>query len=114
MLTLKSVIAKAAEIPTIIFDEIDTGVSGEIASKMGKIMNTLSTDFQVLSITHLPQVAAMGTTHYKVYKHSDDKRSYTNIKVLNDEERLNEIASMISGEKLSVQAIENAKILLQN
>ncbi len=114
MLTLKSVIAKAAEIPTIIFDEIDTGVSGEIASKMGKIMNTLSTDFQVLSITHLPQVAAMGRTHYKVYKHSDDKRSYTNIKVLNAEERLNEIASMISGEKLSVQAIENAKILLQN
>jgi DNA repair protein RecN (Recombination protein N) len=114
MLTLKSVIAKAADIPTIIFDEIDTGVSGEIASKMGKIMNTLSTYFQVLSITHLPQVAAMGTTHYKVYKHSDDRRSYTNIKVLNDEERLNEIASMISGEKLSVQAIENAKILLQN
>ncbi len=114
MLTLKSVIAQAASVPTIIFDEIDTGVSGEIASKMGKIMNSLAGDFQVISITHLPQVAAMGKTHYKVYKNSDDNRSFTKIKVLSEEERLTEIASMISGEKLSVQAIENAKILLQN
>ncbi len=114
MLTLKSVIAQAASVPTIIFDEIDTGVSGEIASKMGKIMNSLAKDFQVLSITHLPQVAAMCKTHYKVFKQTDSNRSYTNIKVLTYEERITEIASMISGEKLSVQAIENAKILIQN
>jgi DNA repair protein RecN (Recombination protein N) len=114
MLTLKSVIAPAAGVSTIIFDEIDTGVSGEIASKMGKIMNLLSSIFQVISITHLPQVAAMGQTHYKVYKNTDEKRSYTNIKALSTEERLTEIASMISGEKLSSQAIENAKILLKN
>lgn len=114
MLTLKSVIAPAAGVSTIIFDEIDTGVSGEIASKMGKIMNLLSNGFQVISITHLPQVAAMGKTHYRVYKNSDDKRSYTRIKALSSEERITEIASMISGEKLSTQAIENAKILLNN
>jgi len=114
MLTLKSVIAEAAAIPTIIFDEIDTGVSGEIASKMGRIMNSLSSGFQIISITHLPQVASMGKHHYKVYKYSDEKRSYTKIKVLNIDERITEIASMISGEELSVQAIENAKILLKN
>ncbi len=114
MLTLKSVIAEAAAIPTIIFDEIDTGVSGEIASKMAKIMKNLADGFQVISITHLPQIAAMGTNHYKVYKHTDKNRSYTNINLLSKDERLNEIASMISGEELSVQAIENAKILLKN
>lgn len=114
MLTLKSVIAEAAAIPTIIFDEIDTGVSGEIASKMGRIMNSLSSGFQIISITHLPQVASMGKNHYKVYKYSDEKRSYTKIKVLTVDERITEIASMISGEELSVQAIENAKILLKN
>ncbi|MDD3686146.1 MAG: DNA repair protein RecN [Bacteroidales bacterium] len=114
MLALKSLVAGAAAIPTIIFDEIDTGVSGEIASKMGKIMSRLSANFQVISITHLPQVAATGQKHYKVYKYTDDKRSYTKIKQLDSEERVNEIASMISGEKLSIQAIENARILLEN
>jgi DNA repair protein RecN (Recombination protein N) len=114
MLALKSLVAGAAAVPTIIFDEIDTGVSGEIASKMGKIMSRLSANFQVISITHLPQVAATGERHYKVFKYTDDKRSYTKIKQLDDEERVNEIASMISGEKLSIQAIENARILLQN
>lgn len=113
MLALKSVVAEASSIPTIIFDEIDTGVSGEIASKMSKIMNNLAEGFQVISITHLPQIAAMGSYHYKVYKHSDNKRSYTNIKLLSKDERLTEIASMISGEILSIQAIENAKILLK-
>jgi DNA repair protein RecN (Recombination protein N) len=114
MLALKSLVAGAAAIPTIIFDEIDTGVSGEIASKMGRIMSRLSANFQVISITHLPQVAATGQKHYKVYKYTDDKRSYTKIKQLDSEERINEIASMISGEKLSIQAIENARILLEN
>ncbi|MDD3740310.1 MAG: DNA repair protein RecN [Bacteroidales bacterium] len=113
MLAMKSVVAEAAEIPTIIFDEIDTGVSGEIASKMSKIMKNLAEGFQVISITHLPQIAAMGKYHYKVYKHTDKTRSYTNIKLLTKDDRLNEIASMISGEELSIQAIENAKILLK-
>jgi len=77
-------------------------------------MNSLSSGFQIISITHLPQVASMGKNHYKVYKYSDEKRSYTKIKVLSVDERITEIASMISGEELSVQAIENAKILLKN
>lgn len=114
MLALKSIVAEAAAVPTIIFDEIDTGVSGEIASKMGKIMNRLGGQFQVISVTHLAQVAAIGNHHYKVFKFTDDSRSYTKIKELNAEERITEIASMISGEKLSVQAIENARILLEN
>ncbi|MDR2009414.1 MAG: DNA repair protein RecN [Bacteroidales bacterium] len=114
MLAIKSVIADASNIPTIIFDEIDTGVSGEIASKMGKIMKKLSEKFQVISITHLPQVAAFGNTHYKVYKDSSQNRSITNIKVLSGDEKITEIASMISGESLSPQAIENAKILIKN
>jgi len=113
MLALKSIVAEAANVPTIIFDEIDTGVSGEIATKMGKIMQNLAEVFQIISITHLPQIAALGQNHYKVYKNTDNDRSYTNIKLLNKNERLNEIASMISGEELSLQAIENAKILLK-
>ncbi len=114
MLALKSQTAFAASIPTIIFDEIDTGVSGEIANKMGKIMKTLGKDFQVIAITHLAQVAALGSTHYKIFKYSDEKRTYTNVKLLKSDDRVAEIASMISGEKLTVQAIDNAKILLGN
>ncbi|OQC44640.1 MAG: DNA repair protein RecN [Bacteroidetes bacterium ADurb.Bin028] len=114
MLALKSQTAHAAAVPTIIFDEIDTGVSGEIANRMGKIMLDLGNSFQVIGITHLPQVAALGTTHYKIYKQSDDKRTYTKVKMLNHEERITEIASIMSGEKLTSQAIDNARILLEN
>jgi len=114
MLALKSLLAKSAKIPTIIFDEIDTGVSGEIASKMGRIMTQISSSFQVVSITHLPQVAAFGKHHYKVFKTTDKIKSQTNIRLLNSNERITEIASMISGEEMTVQAIENARILLQN
>ncbi|MCK9255713.1 MAG: DNA repair protein RecN [Bacteroidales bacterium] len=114
MLALKSQIAHAASVPTIIFDEIDTGVSGEIANKMGKIMKDLGESFQVVGITHLAQVAALGTNHYKIYKHSDEKRTYTKVKILNREERITEIAGIISGEKLTSQAIDNARILLEN
>lgn len=114
MLALKSLLAESANIPTIIFDEIDTGVSGEIASKMGRIMTKISSAFQVVSITHLPQVAAFGKQHYKVFKTTDKVKSKTNIKLLNSDERITEIASMISGEEMTVQAIENARILLQN
>ncbi len=112
MLALKSLMANSMNIPTILFDEIDTGVSGEIAAKMGKIMQRIAQNVQVLAITHLPQVAAMGDEHFKVYKQTDDKRTISSIMKLNNEERITEIASMMSGEKLTQEALENAKVLL--
>ena len=114
MLTLKSLLVKASGISTIIFDEIDTGVSGEIASKMGKIMQKIANNTQVISISHLAQVAALGQSHYKVYKVIENDKTKTRIIKLNKQERIIEIASMISGEKMTTQAIENAKILLEN
>lgn len=112
MLALKSLIAKSLHTPTILFDEIDTGVSGEIAAKMGKIMCKISESVQVLSITHLPQVAALGNEHFKVYKQTDDYKTISSIKKLSHEERITEIAAMMSGEKLTQQALDNAKVLL--
>ncbi len=114
MLALKTILAKVTKTPTIIFDEIDTGVSGEIAAKMGNIMKKIANDFQVISITHLPQVAVKGENHFKVYKILSETKSETNIKLLSHDERILEIAAMISGEEMSQQAIENAKILLAN
>ncbi len=112
MLSIKSLLSKSSGLPTIIFDEIDTGVSGEIADKMGGIMLEMSSNMQVFNITHLPQVAAKGNTHYLVYKNEESATTATKIKKLNKEERLNEIAKMLSGENLSPQALENAKVLL--
>lgn len=112
MLSIKSLISKSAALPSIIFDEIDTGVSGEIAYKMGSIMLHMSEFMQVISITHLPQVAAKGNTHYKVYKEEGISHTSTRIIKLNDDERLLEIAKMLSGENLSQQALDNAKVLL--
>lgn len=112
MLALKSLMAGSMNIPTILFDEIDTGVSGEIAARMGKIMQRIAENVQVLSITHLPQVAAMGSEHFKVYKHTDDQRTISSIKKLTADERITEIASMMSGEKLTPEALENARVLL--
>jgi DNA repair protein RecN (Recombination protein N) len=114
MLTLKSLLVNASGISSIIFDEIDTGVSGEIANKMGKIMKKISSKSQVISITHLPQVAALGDYHFKVYKETLNEKTISNIRLLNKSQRINEIASMISGEKTTTEAIENAKILLSN
>ena len=113
MLALKSLMANSMNIPTILFDEIDTGVSGEIAARMGKIMQRIAKSVQVLAITHLPQVAAMGDEHFKVYKSTDDKRTVSSIMKLADNERITEIASMMSGEKLTQEALENAKVLLE-
>jgi DNA repair protein RecN (Recombination protein N) len=110
MLSLKSLIASSKTLPTIIFDEIDTGVSGEIADKMAEIMRQMSTEIQVLCITHLPQIAAKGQNHFKVYK----DQSATNIKKLTSSERVTEIAQMLSGSNLSEAAILNAKTLLSN
>jgi len=112
MLSIKSLLSRSASLPTIVFDEIDTGVSGEIADKMGSIMLNMSGFMQVVNITHLPQVAAKGNSHYLVYKEDLKEKTSTMIKKLNDEERLYEIAKMLSGENLSKQALENAKVLL--
>ncbi|MFN8258714.1 MAG: DNA repair protein RecN [Bacteroidales bacterium] len=114
MLSIKSLLSKSAALPCIIFDEIDSGVSGEIAYKMGSIMLQMSEFMQVISITHLPQVAAKGNTHYLVYKQEASNHTATLIKKLNPEERLFEIAKMLSGENLSKEALENARVLLNN
>ena len=112
MLGIKSLIAGAMALPTIIFDEIDTGVSGEIADKMGDIMQKLGVQMQVITITHLPQIAAKGSSHYYVYKFDDKNTTETNIRKLNQEERVKEIAQMLSGSELTDAAIEHAKNLI--
>lgn len=108
MLSVKSILASHIKLPTIIFDEIDTGVSGEISNKMADIMHQMSNYMQVLSITHLPQVAAKGQHHYKVYKED----TLTQLKLLNTNERINEIAEIIGGKQLSSSALAHAKELL--
>lgn len=112
MLCLKSMIAGATALPTIIFDEVDTGVSGEIADKMGEVMREFGKNMQVLAITHLPQIAAKGKAHYKVYKSDDEHTTTTNLVRLSDEERLTEIARMLSGSTVTEAAIQNAKVML--
>ena len=113
MLSLKALIAGAVKLPTIIFDEIDTGVSGSIAEKMARIMKDMGQcDRQVISITHLPQIAAMGSHHYKVYKEDRTDSTVTHIVTLSEHERVEEIAHMLSGEKLTQAALDNAKALL--
>ena len=113
MLSLKAMIAGAVKLPTIIFDEIDTGVSGSIAEKMALIMQDMGKqDRQVISITHLPQIAARGCTHYKVYKKDTETGTNSYIRRLTDEERISEIANMLSGTTLTEAAINNARVLL--
>ena len=112
MLSLKSLLVKSSGLPTIIFDEIDTGVSGEIADKMGTIIHEMANGMQVINITHLPQIAAKGKTHFLVYKDNLSAQSATRIKLLNPDERVIEIAKMLSGEKLTDAALSNAKELL--
>ena len=115
MLSLKAMIAGAVKLPTIIFDEIDTGVSGSIAEKMALIMHEMGqADRQVISITHLPQIAARGAVHYKVYKEDTEIGTNSHILQLNKEERINEIANMLSGATLTEAALNNAKALLNN
>ncbi|MEG1617437.1 MAG: DNA repair protein RecN [Bacteroidales bacterium] len=113
MLVIKSLIASATALPTIIFDEIDTGVSGEIADKMGDIMKEMSDYMQVLTISHLPQVAGKGDTHFKVYKKDTEQATTSHIIRLDEQERIEEIARMLSGTELTAQAIDNAKVLLK-
>jgi DNA repair protein RecN (Recombination protein N) len=113
MLCIKSLLAKKEKLPTIIFDEIDTGVSGEVALKMGAIMRSLSENIQVISITHLPQIAGLGAHHYYVYKDHSAAETATKIKELDPNERIVEIAKMLSGDNPSAGALENAKELLK-
>jgi len=113
MLSVKAMIAGATQLPTIIFDEIDTGVSGEIADKMAEIMKEMGMCMQVISITHLPQIAAKGKVHYKVYKQDNETSTSSNIRRLKEEERVKEIAHMLSGATLTEAAMNNAKELLK-
>ncbi len=112
MLSVKKVLSENTQLPTIIFDEIDTGVSGEVSNKIAAIMQEMSKHMQVISITHLPQIAAKGNNHYKVYKEEINNITTTNLKQLTTDERIVEIAEMLSGKDISETAITHAKELL--
>ncbi len=112
MLTIKWLVSSSLSMPTIIFDEIDTGVSGEVAHKVGQIMQDMAKKCQVFSITHLPQVAGKGDHHYKVFKEDTDTATHTRLKKLSRDDRLTEIATMLSGDRLTDAAMENARHLL--
>lgn len=112
MLGIKSLVASARTLPTIIFDEIDTGVSGDIADRMGEVMKELSTHLQVITITHLPQVAGKGNQHFKVYKQDEADSTITHITPLTADERINEIARMLSGSNITPEALANARTLI--
>ncbi|QXV65530.1 DNA repair protein RecN [Mucilaginibacter sp. 21P] len=112
MLSIKSIIAEYTALPTIIFDEIDTGVSGEVANKVGLVMERLSQNLQVITITHLPQIAGKGSSHYFVYKDNSSDVTQTRLKKLSNEERITEIAKMLSGDNPGESALQNARELL--
>ena len=112
MLAIKAVLANYSKLPTIIFDEIDTGVSGEIAIKMGEIMKEMSTTMQVFAITHLPQIAAKGNSHYKVAKRNQGETTISELNLLTSEERIQHIAEMLSGKDITDSALQHAKALL--
>lgn len=114
MLSLKSLMVKTKGLPTIILDEIDTGVSGEVADKVGNIIHSMAQSMQVINITHLPQIASKGSHHFLVYKNQNNSTTETRIRLLTPGERINEIAKMLSGEKISEAAIINAKHLLDS
>ena len=112
MLAVKAILAKYSKLPTLIFDEIDTGVSGEIAIRMGEIMKEMSQEMQIFAITHLPQIAAKGNAHFKVFKSTDGENTQSELKLLNEEDRVAEIAQMLSGTVVSESALNHAKALL--
>ncbi|HEY9169503.1 MAG TPA: DNA repair protein RecN [Lutibacter sp.] len=112
MLSVKAILSEYLKLPTIIFDEIDTGVSGDVSQKMAEIMQQMSVNMQVITITHLPQIAAKGKQHYKVYKQDIENNIVTKLKELNKDERIDEIAEMLGGKEISSTAIEHAKQLL--
>lgn len=114
MLSLKAFLSQRKKLPTIIFDEIDTGVSGTMAERMAQVMQQMAQNCQVICITHLPQIAALGQQHYRVFKSENDTGTSSHIIRLNNNERIREIANMLSGEELTEAAINNAKALLKN
>jgi DNA repair protein RecN (Recombination protein N) len=114
MLCVKSLLSSAKGLPTIIFDEIDSGVSGEIADRMGRIMQEMGRNIQVIGITHLPQIAGKGNYHFKVFKTETDHQTISSVKLLSKDERLAEIAGMLSGASVTDAALENARALLEN
>ncbi len=113
MLAIKALISKSKALPTIIFDEIDAGVSGDIAERMGIILKEISADMQVINITHLPQIAAKGDHHFLVYKQDSESETTTQLKLLSKSERIEELAKMLSGENITAAAILNAEELLK-
>jgi len=114
MLSIKSLVSGSLEVSTLIFDEIDAGVSGEIADKMGKMLKRISKDKQVINVTHLPQVAGRGEYHYLVFKHEKENKTRTGIRLLDKDGRIMEMAKMLSGEQLTTEALGNARALLHN
>ena len=114
MLALKSILSKSGRMPCIVFDEIDTGVSGKMAGSMAEVMKLTSEHCQVICITHLPQIAAAGAHHYKVFKSEDETGTHSHISLLSEEERVHEIATILSGAELSEAALENARTLLRH
>ncbi len=113
MLSIKSIIADKMQLPSIIFDEVDTGVSGDVANRMGEMMRQIADNIQVLTITHLPQVASKGAHHFKVYKEDTETATITRIKELNLDERIGELAVMLSGSAVDKAALDNARSLLE-
>jgi len=112
MLSIKSIVADKMQLPSIIFDEVDTGVSGDVANRMGEMMHDISRNIQVMAITHLPQVAAQGNAHYKVFKEDTETSTVTRVRELTPEERIDELALMLSGSEVNEAARENARSLL--
>ncbi|GAA0756430.1 DNA repair protein RecN [Psychroflexus lacisalsi] len=112
-LAIKSLLAQFDNLPSIVFDEIDTGVSGDVATKMGVIMKKMSASLQVISITHLPQIAGMGQQHFKVFKTVQNEKTQTNIQILKNQERIVELAEMLGGDKTSESALAHAQSLLK-
>jgi DNA repair protein RecN (Recombination protein N) len=114
MFAIKYVMAEKSALPTLILDEIDTGVSGEISIQLGRLMKEMATRHQLIAISHLPQIAAKADTHYFVYKDNSSAKTTSMVRLLNDQERVQEIAKMIGGASPSVKAIENARELIEN
>ncbi|MBK7132915.1 MAG: hypothetical protein IPH69_08900 [Bacteroidales bacterium] len=112
MLSLKSLLTRNNNLPTIIFDEIDSGVSGEVADKVGQILSSMGKYMQVVNITHLPQVASRGTKHYHVYKDDTEDSTFTRVKLLSPDERILEVARLLSGSEVTETAMKNARELL--
>jgi DNA repair protein RecN (Recombination protein N) len=112
MLSIKSIVADKMQLPSIIFDEVDTGVSGDVANRMGEMMQDISQNIQVIAITHLPQVAAKGVAHYKVFKEDTETSTVTRVKELTADDRIGELAVMLSGSSVDEAALANARSLL--